>query len=151
MRLAVTLPERWNLRVAGPRVLAEVEPGIELEVAPIAELPEDVSAWSRDVPLHDKTGGVVTVEVIRSYEAKSDLDWPLVVHESRGLDADGNRLQDRLHVLFVLVEHCSMIAIRGTDEARFAALRDELLAVARTGRPEWETPVGASLEDLLAT
>ena len=151
MRLAVTLPERWNVRVAGPRVLAEIEPGIELEVAPIAELPEDVTAWSRGVPHQDKTGGVASVEVTRSYEAKSDLEWPIVVHESRGLDANGKRLQDRVHVLFVLVEHCSMIAIRGTDEARFAALRDELLAVARTARPEWGTPVGASLEDLLAT
>jgi hypothetical protein len=151
MRLAVTLPDSWKRQVVGPRVLAQVEPGIEFEVAPIAELPEDVTDWSLKTPHRDKTNGVEKVEVNRSLQDTSELGWPLVVHESQGFDGAGTLLQMRVHVLFVLGEHCSMIAIRGTDASRFSARRDELLAIARTGRPEWGEPVGASLEDLLAT
>jgi hypothetical protein len=151
MRLDVTMPAAWKQRTIGTRVLAEIEPGLEIEIAPLAPLPEDVVAWSRGIPHRDTTGGVTKAEVTTSYEAKSDLDWPLIVHESRGLDAAGNELQRRIHVLFLLVEHCAMVAIRDTDAARFAARREGLLAIVRTGRPDWGLPVGASLEDLLAT
>jgi len=151
MRLVVTIPESSRRQVTGSRMLAELGSGIEIEVAPIAPMPEDVAAWARSVPLRDLSGGVARVEITASHEAKSDLEWPLVVHESIGLDAAGNHVQRRIHVLFILVEHCAMIALRGTDDAAFTARRDELLAIARTGRPEWGVPPGASLEDLLAT
>lgn len=151
MRLHVTMPPAWKPRTFGTRVLVEIEPGLEIEIAPIAPLPEDVVAWSSSIPHRDTTGGVTKVDVTTTYAARSDLDWPLIVHESRGLDASGIERQSRIHVLFVLVEHCAMVAIRDSDAVRFAARREELLAIVRTGRPEWGLPTGASLEDLLAT
>lgn len=151
MRLAVDLPDSWKKQVIGLRVRAEIEPGLELEVAPLAELPEDVVAWARGVPMRDVSGGVASAVITKSTEAKTELEWPMIIHESSGLDAGGKRVQSRIHVLYILVEHCAMIAFRAIDEARMTARRDELLAVARTARPDWGIPVGASLEDLLAT
>lgn len=153
MQLALDLPSSWKKQVFGPRLRAEIEPGFELEVAPLAELPEDVAAWARTTPLRDASAarGVAKVEITASQSLKSDLEWLMIVHESTGVDANGARVETRMHVLYVLGEHCAMLAFRATDAERYAARRDELLAIARTARPDWGIPVGASLEDLLAT
>lgn len=153
MQLVLDLPSAWKQQVFGPRLRAEIEPGFELEVAPLAELPEDVATWARTIPLRDASAarGIVKVEITASQSQKSDLEAMMLVHESTGLDANGGRVETRMHVLYVLDEHCAMLAFRATDAERYNARRDELLAVARTARPEWGVPVGASLEDLLAT
>ncbi|MGE3767998.1 MAG: hypothetical protein AB7L94_37440 [Kofleriaceae bacterium] len=151
MRLAIDIPESWKQQAFGPRLRAEIEHGLELEVAPLAELPEDVRAWARGVPLRDLSGGVSSAVITASSEDKSDLEWTMIVHESNGLDANGTRVQSRIHVLYIFVEHCAMIAFRATDDAKLSTRRAELLAIARTARPDWGVPVGASLEDLLAT
>lgn len=149
MRLVIALPEACVRRDIGPSVLAELEPGLELEIGPLIELPEDVEAWSRGAPHRDHTSEVTTAEVTRSTEDRTSLGWPMAIHESRGLDASGRLRQVRLHAAYALIEHGALVAIRAADPARLDARRDELLALLRTARPDWGTPVGASLADLL--
>jgi hypothetical protein len=140
MHLGIVLPTNWDVsRTSGghTRALAPntVRGNVMIEIMPIIERPENVSAWRDEVIARAIPNGCESRVADRA-EMISAVGWPLNVFDVEIL-RDGAVIECQLHVFYFVLEYAAQVIARvGVPEA-YPELRGELLRVTASGAPLW--------------
>lgn len=149
MRLVLDIPESWSSARKSNGVLYTVEPGMTVFVPDMIDMPEDIWYWSQGAAERDLPKGAVKMEITNRFDRQTPLDWPTANYESTAFAADGRPVEFRLHTVFAMIEHGTIVASCASTADKLANHRDEILKMIDSARPDWGDDPRACLVDLL--
>jgi hypothetical protein len=149
MRITFEVPASWQVTTKPGRVTYTVEPGVSVDVPPLAPLPEDLWWWSQTAAERDVPKGATQVKITNRDDRKTAVGWPIAMYESVALDANEKVIESRIHIVFAMLDYGAIAVAYAGSVEKLAARRDEILAMIDSARPDWGYPADASLTALL--
>ena len=141
------IPPSWKAQPEGNKVRLVVVEGVSIEIPDLTVVPEDVWNWSQGSATRDLGGGT-SVVITNKFDSRTNLGWPIAIYESVARNSSGEDVQWRMHAVFSMIEHGSIVVARATSFALFQEHREAVIAALSTARPDWGNAVRASLRDL---
>lgn len=150
-RLKLTLPPTWKIVDDEGFYGVVIAQGMVLEVPDLEVIPEDIWDWSRgaakrDIP-RDMRDGSGEIVVTGASDHATELGWPIALYESEAR-REGKVLQARMHAVFAMLDHGSIVVARAVSVEKLAAHRDEVMKVLMSAQPDWGRDPRASVHEL---
>ncbi|HNN95334.1 MAG TPA: tetratricopeptide repeat protein [Pseudomonadota bacterium] len=141
MRLALNVPSPWvsapsqgNQRVA--LLPGEQQPLASLRYGPLILRPDEPQAWIEASARRDTPPGS-RVRLGQAAEIETETGWALHLVEAEVSGPQGEPVESRLLAFYAFLEHAAVAIVSIPDRSHIAGLRDSLLAVLRSARPDW--------------
>lgn len=141
MRLSLSVPSPWvfapsqgNQRVA--LLPGERQPLASLRYGPLILRPDEPQAWieasaRRDIPPGSR------VWLGPAAEIETETGWALHLVEAEVSGPQGEPIESRLLAFYAFLEHAAVALVSIPDRSHIAGLRDSLLVLLRSARPDW--------------
>lgn len=141
MRLALNVPSPWvsapsqgSQRVA--LLPGERQPLASLRYGPLILRPDEPQAWIEASARRDTPPGS-RVRLGQAAEIETETGWALHLVEAEVSGPQGEPIESRLLAFYAFLEHAAVAIVSIPDRSHIAGLRDSLLALLRSARPDW--------------
>jgi hypothetical protein len=138
MELALSLPEDWQVTIAGAGRRTVAGPDIVIHIDPLVPAPEDPRPWMAAAMARDLARGG-TLRTIGGDHGRSELGWPMEIVDCEVVDSAGATVEARLGAFYKLDEWCAHALVRARDPAALDAAREQVLAILLGARPSWQS------------
>lgn len=147
MRLALTTPPQWPLRMHGEQHVAIVDNEVVIAWGALVPRRDDGAAWVARALSVD--GHSATLRLGDNLSRATMTGWPVRLVSATVASTDGF-LEHRLGAFYSFLEYGAVVLVRARSQTALDAIRPQLDAVLITGAPAWHTGTPACLYDILA-
>jgi hypothetical protein len=156
MKLVLDVPPDWHVaRLADGRLryivpgFTQAAPDLFLLVREELPLPLDTGSWADTAFSYQLEPGR-KLQIVSNIELQTHHGWPASLVSSQVLDASGQQVAGRIGALYRFLHFGAEAIWISYDRARFMSLRQQLLDLLATGRPDWKSSEVPSLHHLIS-